>query len=157
MPAKNFYRSALITGLIAGALDLSGAIISFMISNDRFPEKILETIAGGFFGKDAMTGGWVMKGWGLFFHFFTAIAFTFFYFFLYPRIKFLQKNIFLSAFIYGLFVWAVMNMIVLPLSAYHSPVIKSDYAKAAKEAFILIVCIGLPVAIGAKAYYKRKL
>lgn len=156
MPAKNFYKAALTTGLIAGALDLSGAIVSAMITNGHFPSKILETIAGGAFGATARQGGWEMKTWGLLFHFFTAITFTFIYFWLYPRLKFLQQNIFLSAFFYGLFVWAVMNMVVLPLSAYHSPVIKEDYIKASKEAFILILCIGLPVAIGTKLYYKKR-
>lgn len=152
---KSFYRRVLITGFIAGVLDLAGAVISAMIVNNRFPGKILETIAGGAFGKESIGGGTLMKLWGLLFHFLIAISFTFIYFLAHPKVRLLRKNIFLSALLYGLFVWAIMNMVVLPLSAYHSPVIPQNYMAAARAAFILIVCVGLPIAISAKWYYSR--
>jgi phosphoglycerol transferase MdoB-like AlkP superfamily enzyme len=153
--SKRFYRRVIITGFIAGILDLAGAVISTMLVNNRFPKKILETIAGGAFGKESIGGGTPMKLWGLLFHFLIAISFTFVYFFAYQKIKLLRKNIFLSALLYGLFVWAIMNMVVLPLSAYHSPVIPQNYIAAARAAFVLIVCIGLPIAISARSYYSR--
>ena len=151
-------KPVFITGLIAGALDLTGACVAFMIDNNgRFPNKILEFIARGVFGKDAMTGGLTMKLWGLFFHFFIAMAFTVFYFFIYPKIKLLHKNVLLSAFIYGLFVWAIMNLIVVPNSAIQKPIIPFNYVASAKAALVLIICIGLPVSYFAKKYYAGKI
>ena len=63
-------KPVLVTGLIAGTLDL----------------------AGGVFGKDALTGGISKKLSGLFFHYFIAFVFTLFYFLIYPKIKLLAKK-----------------------------------------------------------------
>jgi phosphoglycerol transferase MdoB-like AlkP superfamily enzyme len=150
-------KPALLTGLIAGTLDLTGACVLYMIEHDgQFPNKILEYIAGGAFGKDALTGGLTMKLWGVLFHFLIAIGFTFFYFIIYSKVKLLQKNIFLSAFIYGLFVWAIMNLIVVPNSAWHKPITPFNLAASAKAAFVLIICIGLPVSYYCKKFYTDK-
>jgi hypothetical protein len=150
---NNFAKSALLTGLLAGTLDLSGAVISFIISNGRFPGKILEYIASAAFGKQAINGS--ISLWGAFFHYFIAISFSVFYFIIYPKEKFLQHNIFISAVVYGLFAWAVTNMVVLPLSALNSPVIPVNYFAAAKAAVVLVICIGLPIAFFAKKFYSR--
>jgi hypothetical protein len=156
MPAvNNFTKPALLTGLLAGTLDLSGAVISFIISNGRFPGKILEYIASAAFGKQVINGSISSNLWGAFFHYFIAISFSFFYFLIYHKIKFLQHNVFISAVVYGLFAWAVTNMIVLPLSALHSPVIPVNYFVAAKAAVVLVICIGLPITFFAKKFYSR--
>ncbi|MEP7108102.1 MAG: hypothetical protein ABI760_08965 [Ferruginibacter sp.] len=153
--SKNFIMPAFYTGLLAGTMDLGGAVVNFMISNQRFPKRILEYIASGAFGKEAMNYSISSNLWGAFFHYFIAISFSFFYFLIYPGTKFLQKNIFISAVIYGIFVWAVTNMIVLPLSALHLQVIPPDIIGAARAAFVLIVCIGLPVAYFTKKFYAK--
>jgi len=148
-------KPILLTGLLAGTLDLSGACIGYMLDHQgKFPSKILEYIASGVFGKEAFTDGVSMKIYGLLFHFLIAMSFTFFYFFIYPKIKLLHKNIFLSAFIYGLFVWTVMNLIVVPNSAIHKSIIPFDFVASAKAAFILMICIALPNAYFAKKYYR---
>lgn len=151
------FKPVLLTGFIAGTLDLAGACISYMLEHSsRFPNKILEYIAGGVFGKNALTGGLAMKLSGLFFHFFIATTFTLFYFLIYPKIKLLQKNIFLSAFIYGLFVWAIMNLIVVPNSAWQKQITPFDLAASAKAAFVLIICIGLTVCYYCRKFYTNK-
>ncbi len=152
-----FIKAVIPAGLIAGAMDISGACIGYMLDhNGRFPTKILEYIAGGVFGKDALTGGLPMKLWGALFHFSIAMSFTLFYFIVYPKLRLLQKNIFFSAIIYGLFVWAVMNLLVVPNSALHTPIIPFDFIKAAKAAFILMICIALPAGYFAEKYYSSK-
>ena len=78
---KNFLLPAFYTGLLAGTMDLTGAVVSYMIVNGNFPYKILEYIASAAFGKKAMDGTWGHNLWGLFFHYFIAISFTIFYFF----------------------------------------------------------------------------
>ncbi|MEJ7589616.1 MAG: hypothetical protein WKI04_18850 [Ferruginibacter sp.] len=156
MPAsKNFLRYAFKTGILAGTLDLAGAIVNHMITFGQFPYKILEYIASGAFGKVAMNGSLGYNLWGLFFHYLIAVSFTILYFFIYPGIKLLQKNVLLSAVLYGLFVWAVTNMILLPLSALQTPFIPINFIAASKNAFILIICIGLPVAYFTKKFYDR--
>ena len=99
-----------------------------------------------------MNGSLGSNLWGLFFHYLIAVSFTLFYFIIYPGLRFLQQSVILSAIIYGLFVWAVTNMIVLPLSAIQADVLPVN-PQIARAAFILIICIGLPVAYFARRFY----
>ena len=160
--AGNFIKNVLLTGLIAGILDLFlGVLAYYLLSNGHLPENItvyiknvLEYIASAAFGKDGANAV-TMQIAGFLFHFFIAISFAWFYFLIYPKVKLFQKSIVASAIIYGLFVWAVMNMAVVPLSALHSSVIPKDFTKASYQALVLIVCIALPVSLGAQNYYRR--
>jgi len=92
---------------------------------------------------------------GLLFHFLIAFIFTLFFFFIFPKIKLRQGNAILVAIVYGIFVWAIMNRIVIP---YFTKLdhISFDLKKASIAAFILIVCIGLPIVIGTKKYYRGR-
>ena len=154
MPSSRLLKSIFLTALIAGVLDLAGAVVSYMISRGgSFPKKILEYIAGGWYGSAALDGSLKMNLIGGLSHFFIATCWTALFYFLYPRFHFLRKNRLISGVIYGLVIWAVMNLAVLPLSAWHAPV-TIDPREAAKAAFILVVCVGLPVAVGAGGYYQ---
>jgi hypothetical protein len=48
----------------------------------------------------------------------------------------------------------VMNRVVIPYFTKLGPV-PFDLQKAAIATFILIICIGLPVVMGAKRYYRN--
>lgn len=154
MHSSKLLKSVALTAFIAGTLDLAGAVVSYMFSRGGgFPKKILEYIAGGWFGSQALDGSLKMNIIGGLSHFFIAACWTLLFYLLYPRLRFLQKNIFISALLYGLLIWAVMNLVVLPLSAWQAPVTIVP-RETAKAAFILIVCVGLPVVIGASRYYR---
>ena len=64
------------------------------------------------------------------------------------QIRFLQKNVVLTGVLYGLFVWFVMNRIVLPLS--NTPPLPFTVRGALISSAILIVAIGMPLSIIAK-------
>ncbi len=144
----------LLTGLLAGVLDGSAAIIHFLVKGGKDPSKIFKFIASGIFGGKAFAGGNEMIVYGVLFHFMIALSFTAFYFLIYPKIKMLSANVFLSAILYGLFVWAVMNLVVLPLS--NTPPLGFKIGNAAVAAGILILCIGVPVSLLAHKYYSQK-
>ena len=61
---------------------------------------------------------------------------------------------FIAGILYGLFVWAVMNLAVVPLS-FGKPV-SIVVNKAAIAALILIAAIGIPVSLLADKYYSKK-
>ena len=148
-PTTNKYNNPLQTilfaGLTAGLLDGAAAVINYLIStNGKNPVKIFNFIASGVFGKKALTGGWAMAGWGLLFHFIIACLFAGFFYFLYQRIKFLSKDIILTGIVYGIFVWLVMNIAVLPLS--NTPPLPFVVSKAIIAVLILILCVGIPIA-----------
>lgn len=156
MKNKGLLKTIIITGLIAGVLDLSGAIINYMLSHKgTFPKKILEYIAGGVYGGSALDGSLKMNIMGGIFHFSLAMIWTIIFFVSYPKVKLFHKNIWLTAFLYGLVVWAVMNLVVLPLSAWKAPISPFSVTTASRAAFILMLCIALPNAISARRYYSN--
>ena len=129
-------------------LDIIAACLQYYMKTGIVPENVLKYVASAVFGKEAFTGGTLMSVCGLLFHFLIAFTFTTFFFFIYPRLKFLSFNVILTAIFYGVFVWTIMNRIVLPLS--NTPVTPFIWMGAAIAAGILSLCIGLPLAIIAK-------
>jgi hypothetical protein len=148
---KPYYKVILLTGFIAGSLDLTGAIISSTIMNRKFPDKIFHYIASGVFGKEAFGGGNIMILWGILFHYIIAYTFTFFYFWIYPKIGFLHINRVASGIFYGAFVWVIMNRLIVPLS--HVSTGPFNITQAIVGMVVLMLMIGLPIAINAHKYY----
>jgi hypothetical protein len=145
--------AVLRTGLIAGTLDILAAIVVYAIILDKATAvQILQGIASGVFGREAYTGGTAMALTGIVFHYLIAMAFTAAYFLLYPYLPFLHKQPLLSGLLYGVVVWVIMNLVVLPLSAYRMAPIRLGPALLGMS--ILIVMIGLPIALMAAKYYK---
>jgi hypothetical protein len=141
-------------GLLAGTLDITAACINAFISRGTSPVIVLKYIAGGFFGKEAFTGGAGMAVVGLLFHYLIAYSFTAFFFLIYPSLKFLSKNAVLTAIVYGIFIYVVMDLIILPFTRVPKIVFHLD--KALLATAILIVAIGLPLSVVAKRFYYPK-
>ena len=141
-------------GLIAGTLDILSAFIYYYIKSGKTNFLIIfKFIASGIFGKTAGEGGSVMMLAGFILHYAIAFAFTIFFFWLYPKLNLMSKNRVVTAIVYGLFVWTVMNLVVVPLSnTVHRPF---NISNAVTNMCILIICIGLPLSFIAKAYFKK--
>jgi hypothetical protein len=153
---KNLFGTIFLTGLLAGTLDISAAMTKFYIDTGRGPAPIFKYIARGVFTKEEVaSGGSTMIVWGLAFHFLIAMSFTIFLFLIYPVVIKWIKNKFLTAFLYGLFTWVIMNRVVVPLSRIPEPP-TFDVKNAIIQALILIFMIGFPVALIADWYYKRR-
>ncbi|MBP6826910.1 MAG: hypothetical protein KA165_10175 [Saprospiraceae bacterium] len=146
-------KTILFSGLLVGTLDIATALIQYSVQTGKDPLDVLRYIACGVFGSSAFTGGVPMAGWGLFFHFVIAFSFTAFFFFIYPKLGVLAKNRVLTGIFYGLFIWIVMNLGVLPLARISYP---SHVGRAALGALILICMIGLPLSFIAHRYYRRE-
>jgi hypothetical protein len=145
------------SGLIAGVLDITAACVHFLIvSGGKSPVFIFKYIASAVFGKEqAYAEGLPMEALGLLFHFIIAMIFTAFFFFIYPRFRLLSRNIFITGLAYGIFVWLVMNLIVVPCSRLHQfP--SGINSSVITGIFILMFVFGLPIALFAKKYYSRK-
>ena len=105
----------LLAGLVAGTLDILGALTVYsLILHKGSVMLILQRIASAALGQVAFKGGWAMAICGLGFHYIIAFCFTTAYVSLYPYLSFLKKYRLASGLLYGLFVWLVMNRIVLP-------------------------------------------
>ena len=142
-------------GLLVGTLDILAAFLYFFIQtgNDKV-SIVLKYIASGVFGKSAMSGGVDMIIAGLVFHYIIAFAFTLVFFWLFPKIKIVRQHTVLTGILYGAFIWAVMNLVVVPLSGIGSR--PFNWENALINLLILIVCMGIPLSLMALVYYKRK-
>ena len=146
-------KAILFAWLTAGSLDILSAFVNFYLKTGKNPVRVLNYVASGVFGSSALTGGKAMAVWGLVFHYIIAFCFTLFFFFIYPKWKFLSVNKWLTAIGYGLFAWLVMNLLVVPISnvtraAFH-------LSNALIGATILICMIGLPITLIIGKYYSE--
>ncbi|MEO6455552.1 MAG: hypothetical protein ABIN97_15840 [Ginsengibacter sp.] len=152
---KPFTKAVLITTLIAGTLDILSAYVHVYILTGHISKTMFNYIASGALGPvESMKEGWGVIIMGIFFHYFIAFAFTLFFFLIYRKLKIGSINKYIAGVLYGLFVWLVMNQIVLPLSML--PARPFNLKNAIIGALILIFMIGLPISISAHNYFKKR-
>ncbi|MBX3281724.1 MAG: hypothetical protein KF756_04525 [Acidobacteria bacterium] len=151
MAIGNLATTVLLTGLLAGTLDILAAI--FLLAGGE-AARVFRFIASGAFGKAAFDGGGGMIAWGLFFHYLIAMTWTVLYFLVYPRISLLRRNKWVSALVYGAVVWAVMNLLVVPQSQIGFRGV--NILNWVENLAILIVCIALPISLSAAHFYKGR-
>lgn len=115
LPTK--VESLLWAGFLAGTLDaLAGIIVYWIILGRMNMIQVLQWIASGVFGKQAFTGGLFMALIGNFLHYIIAYLVTIAFFIAASYLPQLRKNSTLIGLLYGLLIWIIMNLIVLPLS-----------------------------------------
>ena len=143
---KALILTILLTSLIAGTLDGLAAI--FILAKGQ-AAMVFKYIASAVYGKQAFAGGSEMIWTGVAFHYLIAAIFTILFFILYDLIPVIRKRPFLVAVIYGIFVWMVMNLLVLPLTHVTNTITLEG---AIKNMLILIVCIALPIVLMRHRY-----
>lgn len=131
----------LLAGLIAGTADALAAIFILAAGNAA---GVFKYIASALYGKQAFAGGADMIIIGIVCHYIIAFAFVTFYYFIYPRVSLLRYNKYLSAFLYGIFTWLIMNLIVVPMTKIHQVF---TWHNALLNVVILMFTIGLPAAL----------
>jgi uncharacterized membrane protein YagU involved in acid resistance len=150
---KSKIQTIFLAGLVAGTLDILTPILIYAtILQKTTAMKILQSIASGVFKKEAYSGGWQMALYGLGFHFMIATLFASFYFILFRYIPFLRINKIISGLLYGIFVWIVMNIIVLPFVFPNMPSKNLDF-QLVLSMVILMCCVGLPIALITQKQY----
>lgn len=141
--------------LLTGTLDILSAFTYYYIKTGETKFfDVLKFVASGIWGKDAFMGGNEMIVAGAIIHYFIAFAFTVFFFLLYPHVSILSKNRAITAIVYGIFVWVVMNLLVLPFT--NIPDRPFNSLNAFINICILIVCIGFPLSYIAYAWYRKQ-
>ena len=102
-----------VGGASAGILDMTSAFITFGPNMPR-------GIAAGLIGRQAAINGgigtWIL---GLFLHYFIAFSAAAVYCLASRKLTFLKDHFVVCGLFYGIAVFLVMNLVVLPLSARH--------------------------------------
>jgi hypothetical protein len=147
-------KAVALTGLLAGTLDIISALTMYSTTTGKNPMNVLRYISSGVVGPSAFTGGLPMALLGLLLHFFIAYTFTLVFFLLYPRLPILAKNKVIVGLLYGVVIWLVMDLIVLPL--FFSPRSPLELWYVIKGMSILMVMVGLPISVLTNRYYSSK-
>ena len=147
---NSFFSKMIKAWLFVGTMDMMAATIQVFIKGKN--KDVLEVfkmicryIASAVFGPSARTGGTEMVVAGLAFHYIIALLFTVFFFIIFSKLGLMIVNRLVTGILYGIFVWAVMNRIVVPLSAIGSQ--KFNLNSALIACGILVICIGIPLAM----------
>ncbi len=151
---KSLTSFILLSGLLVGSADITLACVNAYARNHVPPERVLKYVASGAFGKEAFSGGPWMIALGLLFHFMIAFSFTLLFFYAYPKIKWLGTHKIITGILYGLFVWIVMDLMVLPQT--NVPPFRFLWSRAVINLLILIVAIGLPLSFLASGFYSGR-
>lgn len=109
--------TAVSGGAVAGLLDIIYALVLWGFILDVGALKILQSIASGLLGPTAYDGGAATAALGLALHFLIAICMALFYVLAAKRLPVLTSRWLLMGSLYGLVLFAVMNFVVVPLSA----------------------------------------
>jgi hypothetical protein len=140
--------------LLVGTLDISDAFIFYGLRGVP-PIRILQGIAGGIYGRSALSMGRRSALIGLICHFFIAFSATS-VFLLAARELPLAHHPWLYGTLFGVALYCVMNYIVLPLSKIGlrptPPLVPLLNGVAA-----LVFCIGIPLAFIARRYLPRQI
>jgi len=142
-------RPILIGGLIAGFLDLVAAFISFGWGVPR-------AIASGLLGSRAFQGGLATWLLGVFLQFFIATAAATVYCLTSRRLRFLKDHFLVCGMFFGIAVYLVMNLIVLPLSAVPFKVGPFPVRGLIQGLVIHMLIIGLPISASLRFFSEKR-
>lgn len=135
----------LIGGAIAGALDITYAI-GFSAMRGVAPSRILQSVASGLLGAPAFEGGVATAALGLVLHFCIAFIWAAIFYLASKAIAFLTRHPVVAGLFYGFIIYAVMNLVVLPLSAFPRKV-SFPLVVLITGLLVHMFCIGLPIAL----------
>jgi len=137
----------LVGGLIAGTLDATAAVLSFGWGMAR-------GIASGLIGASARTGGTAAWCLGIGLHFFIAISAAAIYYFASRRLTFLREHFLICGLFYGIAIYLVMNLIVVPSSAVPFAVGPFSVKALRQGLLVHMFLIGLPIAASVRFFSK---
>ena len=143
-------RAIVWAGLVAGAMDITAAFVTWKVLADVAPARILKGIASGLLGPSAYQGGAGIAALGLFLHFVIAFGAATVFYIASRKMCFLTAKPFVSGPLYGIAVYAFMYWIVLPLSAVHRAPFSARLALLAIVTHI--VCVGTPIALAVRRF-----
>ncbi|MCY7386993.1 MAG: hypothetical protein LH481_02855 [Burkholderiales bacterium] len=145
---------AIVTAwLAASAFDILAAF-AYAIANGGTAPGVLRAVASGLLGNKVIGGGWDIAMIGLALHFAIMFGIVLVFWTASRFIPFLLARPDIVGPAYGVAVYAVMNLVVLPLSAI---IFKPNYSWTPLLIGIAthMICVGLPIALVFHRYGRR--
>jgi hypothetical protein len=145
-------RAILFGTLAVGVLDLADALVFFGLRGAR-PIRIFQSIAAGLLGRASFSGGVPTALLGVILHFFIAFLIVTTCVVASRWVPFLRTRPIVSGAFYGIGVYLVMNLAVLPLSAAGKPTFVP--VVVLNGVLIHMFGVGVPSCLAARAAYGR--
>ena len=140
-------------GVVAGILDICFAFLYSYIKRGTNPVTVLQNVAKFVLGKETITNAVILSITGLLIHFIIALLWAALFFILYRRLNLMKINKIVTGILYGLFVWTIMNVVLLPLWS-HKPFVFNPESSTI-NAVILILAIGMSLSLIAHQYFSK--
>lgn len=138
-----------VGGFIAGTFDLTSAYITY-------GKRVPYGIASGLIRRTAaFQGGVPTYILGIALHYFIALSAAAVYYAVSRKLGFLKEHPYVCGLYYGIAIFLVMNLIVLPLSAIHA---RGPFTLHGLIQGLLVhmILIGLPIALSVRAFGKTR-
>jgi hypothetical protein len=135
-------------GLVAGTLDIIYAATFWALKRDVPVQRILQSVAAGLLGEASFEGGAGTATLGLGLHYLIALSMSATYYLVARRWPLLRQRPLLCGAAYGLLVYAIMNYIVVPLSAAGRG--SNDPLWITLSVAVHVLLIGIPIALFAR-------
>ncbi len=149
-------RAIVLGTLVVGVLDALDAVVFFGLRSAVPPIRIFQSIAAGLLGRAAaFQGGLGTAALGACLHFFIAFAVVTTYYVVSRRVRILTDRPVIFGLLYGVAVYFVMNLIVVPLSAAGGSGASPPWPVLVNGLLIHAVGVGLPSALFARAAAPR--
>ena len=150
---RKHYRTILLGGLIAGALDITAAFVNSALHGGRGPVGILQGIASGLLGSNSYNGGLTTAALGLAIHFFIATVACAVFYVASRKVNFLVQQAIVSGLLYGVAVYLFMYQVVLPLAfSRRTPY---TFTQILTAVTIHMFCVGLPISLTVRGRRER--
>ena len=142
-------RAILAGGLIAATCDILYAFAAWGLKGVP-PERILQSVASGWLGRAAFDGGLASAALGLVSHYGIVLMAAALYWLASGRLPALARRAALFGPLYGLAIYAVMNYLVVPLSAAPPRPGLPPPELLAGDLLIHAFGVGLPIALAVQ-------
>jgi uncharacterized membrane protein YagU involved in acid resistance len=138
----------LIGGTIAGALDITYALC-WAGFHGTPPTRLLQVVASGLLGDASFSGGTQTAALGLLLHFLMSYLIATIFYVVSGFVPLLTRRPAISGPLFGVIVFFVMRLVVLPLSAFPYPVTFKPLATAT-DLLSHMFFFGLPIALAIR-------
>jgi len=140
-------------GLVAGTLDIVYACAFWALKRGVPATRILQSVAAGLLGEASFRGGAGSAALGLVLHYFIAVSMSVAYYLVASRWPLLGRRPVPCGAAYGLFLYVVMNYVVVPLSAAGGG--SKDPLWITLSIAAHVVLVGIPIALFARSAHRR--
>ena len=139
-----------VLAILAGGL--TAGLFDILMAMHTWSWRVPRAIAGGILGREVFQSeSLAVWSLGLFLHFFITCSAAAIYYAASRRLLFLRQYALICGLFYGIAIWMVMNLVVVPLSALHNTG-PFEYAGLTQGLLVHMFLVGLPISFSVKKF-----